>query len=203
MTGHPPRRHHQSGFSLTEVMIVVVILGVVMAIATGSYRYVINTGRINGPANEFLATLQVARMESVRLGRRVVVCRTTTPDSATPACDISAGNWVGWVAFVDNDRDGVIDAGEQILRTGSVAGPAAITPSPAISSASNRIVFRPDGLARAADGTLLQARVRVCIPANVPDMNARDVVITNGSRIAVAATAATIAAGACAAPANV
>lgn len=195
----PVSGHREAGFSLIELVVVVVILGVVLGIGLPSFRYVSNSGRVTNPANELLATLQLARMESIRRGQRTVVCRSENSQDAAPTCTTAAGNWAGWLAFVDTNRNGAFDGTDVRLRVNNVNPPAVVVASPAISGESSRVVFRPDGLARTNAGGLLAARIRVCIATTLPADNARDIVITSGSRTAVIRTNA---AGACAAPAN-
>lgn len=195
----PPRHPRQAGFNLVELMVVIAVMAALMGIAIPSFQYVSNSGRVSGPANELLASLQLARMESVRRGQRTVVCRSDNADQATPACTTTAGNWPGWIAFIDTDRDGTFDAGEVLLRATSVNAPATVTPSAAVSGASNQVVFRPDGFSRTNAGALLAAQIRVCVATTTPTENARDVAITAGSRFSVLRVNG---AGACATPAN-
>ncbi|MFY2765410.1 GspH/FimT family pseudopilin [Arenimonas sp. MALMAid1274] len=197
-----PRLRRQAGFNLLELLVVLIILGVLLAVAFPSFRFVVNSSRITNPANELLATMQLARMEAIRRNARTVVCRSQNPNAAAPTCTTAAGNWDGWVAFVDTNRDGAVTAGELVLRAVPMNAPATLVSSPAISGASNRVVFRPDGLARTPAGALLAARLRVCVPETTPSDNARDLTITQGSRLVVVRSTAVITSGACAAPAN-
>lgn len=187
------------GFTLLELMIVVAMVAITLVIGVPSFQGIINSNRITAPANDLLAAVQSARIEAVRTGRRTVVCRSDNPDAAAPACAAVGGAWTGWVSFVDNDGDGALDAGERLLRVGAVETPAQLLVSPSISGGGNQIVVRPDGMARTGAGALLAARLRVCVPATLPAENARDVVITAGSRMAVERASL---AGACPAPAN-
>ena len=196
----PSQRRSQAGFNLLELLVVVIILGIVFAVGFPSFQFVTNSGRVSNPANELLATLQLARMEAIRRGQRTVVCRSENPLAAAPTCTTTAGNWGGWLAFVDGNSNGAFDAATDVrLRTHNVNPPTVVVASAAVSGASSRVIFRPDGLARTAAGGLLGARIRVCVATTRPADNARDVVITAGSRTAVLRVNA---AGACAAPAN-
>jgi len=195
------------GFTLLELMITLALLGILVMLAVPSFEAISNVNRLSGTSNELLTSMQVARMEAIRRNARVVLCRSTNPESgATATCNTAAGNWDGWIAFVDdggatpaNARNGARDAGETVLRVAVSTNPIVVVPSVAVSGASQSIVFRPDGLARTAANGLLVAQLRVCIVTTSPAENARDVSIASGSRMVVSKTNA---AGACAAPAN-
>lgn len=185
------------GFTLLELMITIAVAAILVGLAVPSFQYVINVGRVTAPANELLAGIQVARMEAIRRGTRTVVCRSNNADAATPACSTAGGAWPGWVVFVDTNGNDVLDGGEAILRSGVIAAPAVLNVSNNISN--QRMIFRPDGLARTPAGALLAARLAVCVPYASPAENVRDVTVSSGSRIAVVSRNG---AGACATPAN-
>lgn len=200
-------RRKTKGFNLLELVITISIVSILLVLAVPSFESISNINRLSGTSNELLTTFQVARSESIRRGVRVVVCRSNNPDAgASAACVTSSGNWAGWIVFVDdgagtaaNARNGTRDTGETLVRVGSTSAPVVIVPSAAVSGASQRIIFRPDGLARTATNGLLEAQVRVCVQTNNPSENARDVAIQFGSRTLVTKTNA---AGACNAPSN-
>jgi len=183
----------QSGFTLTEIFVVVLILGVVLAIAVPNYSSLVNGGRLTGTANELLASYQMARIEAIRRGQRVVVCPST--DGASCGLDWSRG----WLVFEDRNRDDVVSLGEQVITVGSPPPGVQLLPSPAVTL-SQRIRFSPDGFARVpVTGALLDARIAVCQPVTRPEENIRDVVLASGSRSSVLRRNG---AGACVAPAN-
>lgn len=207
-------RHNQlvlcrasNGFTLLELIITISLLSILTVLAVPSFESISNINRLSGTSNEFLTTLQVARSESIRRGVRVTVCRSTNPDAgASAACSTAVGTWDGWIVFVDdgaatpaNARNGARDAGETLVRVGSTSAPIVIMPSPAVSGASQRIIFRPDGMARTAANGLLEAQMRICVLTANPSENARDVAIRFGSRTSVTKINA---AGACDAPAD-
>lgn len=182
----------QSGFSIIELMIAITILAVLIAIAQPSFESLLNGNRLTSISNELLATVQTARMESFRLGRRVVVCKSDNADSATPQCDAATGGWSGWISFVDNGggtpanaNNSAFDAGETLLRVGTVSGRVELIPSTAIESATQSITFRSDGMAYASGGELLSGTLSVCMPTTNPAQNQRWFGIVSGSRMSI------------------
>lgn len=184
-----------AGFTLLELLVVIVIIGVVSAIAFPNFRVMIANNRLSAGANEVLAGLQSARMEALRRNTRVVVCPSTTGTGC------GGTDWSRHIAFVDTNRDGNVSANETVIRDTLVAAPAVVGVSAAISGATpaHRITFRPDGLARPGGArTILAGTLQVCIPTTQPPNNAR-LVRLSGARVSVDAPAANAA---CAAPAN-
>lgn len=174
---------HGQGFTLIELMVTIAVLAIIIALATPSFTSVINNNRLSSHANELVASLQLARMEAVRRNVRAVVCRSENGSS----CATGAA-WGGWITFVDSNRNGTAEAAE-LLRVNTVKAPVQVRPGAAVTA--NRIVFRPDGLARVTDAAgvpqtaLLSVNVGVCIPTRLPPENQRLVQIRAGSRISV------------------
>lgn len=68
------------GFSLIELMIVVGIMGVLMALAAPSFSIYLRNVKLRAAADTFLASVQMARIEAVRMNSPVEFLLTT----ATP-----------------------------------------------------------------------------------------------------------------------
>ena len=94
------------GFTLIELMIVVVLLGFILAFAIPAIQEFINRGRITGVSSDLTVDLANARMEAIRRGITISVCASV--DKAT--CDTSAQtDWAkGWIVFSDRDSDASI-----------------------------------------------------------------------------------------------
>lgn len=187
-----PRRVR--GYTLVELMVVIIIIGVVSAAAFPSFREMTNANRLTGAANEMVASLQIARAEAIRRNARVVIC----PSVNGTAC--GGANWRRHISFVDANRDGAAD-NALVLRDTVIDAPNQVVGSAAITAA-NRIVFRADGRARAnvtADAAILAGKISVCMATTRPAANIRDVQIGSGSRISVVARSG---AGACTVPTN-
>ena len=134
--------------------------------------------------NDLLGALSLARSESVRRNQRVVLCRTTAPAgvvAADAACktDDTSGSWAAWMAFVDTSANGTRDAGEELLRSGVFASDRLkIVSSAALRADGNRLIFRPNGIARDQGTDVIQSvALRICEASDVSD-NARDVVVS-------------------------
>ncbi len=167
------QRRPEWGFTLLELMAAVAVVGVVAAIGYPRMTASIRSSRLDGAANEMVATLQLARLEALRLNTTVTVCRS--PDGVS----CSAGRvWNRWITIADVDRDGVVD---DVLRASRVPATVQLRPSDAVRK--HGIEFRSDGLAHDMDGFLLNASVAVCDPAWTPGEDQRHIGIGAGSRI--------------------
>jgi type IV fimbrial biogenesis protein FimT len=169
-----------------------VVLAVLVGIATPLFTGLMNSNRLTSNANELVAALQIARMESIRRNVRTTICQSADQLTCT-----DSSPWRGWIIFADLDGDGTVDANE-VLRTGRIVAPMQVIPSQSITL--NRIVFRADGMPYTSGNILLQGNLRVCLPVTNPQRNARDVNIAIGGRAAVRAPANL--SGACPAPPN-
>ena len=85
MTAMKPNRHHMQGFTAVELMIVVVIVGILTALAAPAMTQMVRNQRVKTAAFDLNASLVFARSEALK--RNVAV--TITPNDA--------GNWTkGW-----------------------------------------------------------------------------------------------------------
>lgn len=104
------RSRYSKGFTLTELLIVVAIAGILLNFAVPSFTETLKDNRMATQINELHATLSYARSEAIIRNATVTMCRSSNGASC-------AGSWHdGWIVFVDTNVDGDADAGEQILR---------------------------------------------------------------------------------------
>jgi len=105
----------QVGFTLYELMITLVIVGVVLSYGMANLSDYTRNGRMTATANDLHAAFHLARSESARGKTNITICASTDPMAATADCD---GTWdQGYIVFVDSDGD-LLRAGatETILR---------------------------------------------------------------------------------------
>lgn len=137
------RRGRQAGFTLVELMTVLLIAAILLGIGVPSLREAFVRNALSSKVNEFVGAMQLARSEAISRGVSVTVCRIDPADAELDACDGSGGWQNGWLMFADTDADGVKDAGEDVL--GSSGAAASDFTFKDTIGALAIIRFRPDG----------------------------------------------------------
>lgn len=118
---HLPRRHSARGFTLLEMLVVMVIAAVLVSVAVPSLASVMNSIKLSSASNAFLSYLHLARSEAIKRNSRVALCKSA--DSLT--CT-TAGGWAqGLIVFHDRNNNGFLDAGETLIQR-SQAFPSAL-----------------------------------------------------------------------------
>jgi len=101
------------GFTLVELMITIGIASVLLVLAAPNFRAIIQNNQMVSQINELQASLNLARSEAIKRNASVTLCETKTGTG----CGGHTSHWHhGWMVFVDNDSDGVVDDGETVLR---------------------------------------------------------------------------------------
>jgi type IV fimbrial biogenesis protein FimT len=102
----------QTGFSVTELMVVVAIVALLLGIGVPSYRNVTNSYRMSAEVNGLLGDLQYARSEAIKAGQTVTTCVSTNGT----ACTGGTAWATGWIVFSDPNANATVDPGETVLR---------------------------------------------------------------------------------------
>jgi len=92
----------QTGFTLTELMVVVAIVAILLGIGVPSYRYISNSYRMSAEVNGLLGDLQYARSEAIKEGQTVTTCVSTNGTACTGGT-AWAGGWI-----VISDQNGTV-----------------------------------------------------------------------------------------------
>ena len=104
-----------SGFTIIELMITVVVLGIALTFALPSMQQFIMNNRMTSQLNLMSSNLAMARSEAIKQNMPVLLC----PNGGGSTCS-NAGWEDGWLVFVDRNRDMALDG--EALCTSSELG---------------------------------------------------------------------------------
>jgi type IV fimbrial biogenesis protein FimT len=108
-----------AGFTLVEMLVTLVIAGVLLALAVPSMQRLITTRAVVTQAEALASALRLARSEAMKRGMAVSMCASTSTADAQPGC-AGASNWkTGWLMFTDDNLDGDLGEGDQLLQVQS------------------------------------------------------------------------------------
>ena len=92
------------GFTLTELLMVLIIISVTLAIGLPNFQSLIISSRLTSSANAMVSALQLARFEALKQQKNVVIANKN-------------GQWEnGWIVFIDEkNQNNQLDDGESVL----------------------------------------------------------------------------------------
>lgn len=133
------------GFTTTELLVTLSILGTVSALATPSMNAALRRSMISASANDLLSAVNRARTEAQRAsgaGMPYTVCASS--ESTTPSTARCTGTWnQGVIVFADRDGNGSRDAGETVLLAlPPLDGNLSVT----VKSTLPYVLFAPNGM---------------------------------------------------------
>jgi type IV fimbrial biogenesis protein FimT len=102
----------QAGFTLYELLITVLVIGVILTFAVPNMQDFTRNSRMTATANDMHAAFHLARSESSRAKSNISIC----PSADGASC---GGTWEdGYIVFVDEDGDLTVDGGtDSVLRS--------------------------------------------------------------------------------------
>jgi len=131
------------GFSLIELMVVLIIAGVLMSVGLPSFRDFLATSKMAETNNILVHSIQLARSASVERLEATGVCVSNAPMIDDAACANGSSYNNGWIVYVDSDGNGRRGVAEDILERVDSPGPAfTFTPS---TTFENQIYFNDSG----------------------------------------------------------
>lgn len=146
----------ESGFTLVELVIAMVVAAILLAIAIPSFDRLIRNNRMASAVNGLAGAVHLARMEAVRRNKRVTVCK----GSANNGCANSNGWEQGWIVFEDSNGDANYDSGEDLLREHeSLPSNLAVTGN---TNVADYISFVATGRAQLTSGAFQSGTIKVC-----------------------------------------
>lgn len=97
---HPIRPIHSrqaSGFSLIELLITLVILGILSAMTGPSILGLLRDARLSSQADLLVSTLNSARMDAIKQRKDFTVCPASSNVNTDTACSANVAHWVNGV----------------------------------------------------------------------------------------------------------
>ena len=156
-----------------EILVVVVIIGILSAVAIPDLRSLLQNHRAATQANEFVTDFNLARSEAISRRSRVTMCKSGDGQSCAPD-----GQWdQGWIVFEESVTvNGVRDDGEEIIKVREGLG--GVSTLKGNSPVNEYISFLPSGFPRKVDGSLQPGTITLeCGRRGI------DLVINSGGRI--------------------
>lgn len=152
------KKRTQTGFTLYELMITLLIVGVVLGYGIPNMRDFTRNSRISSTSNDIHAAFQMARSESARAKTNIAICASADP-FGTADCD---GTWdQGFVVFIDSNADQartLVD--ETVLRA---HGPVAEGITLAVENDATYFMYASTGMGRRDIGTNTPvSRIIIC-----------------------------------------
>ena len=132
------RMRSARGFTLVELMVALSIAALLLMVAVPSFQTFVLNARRTTLANDLVLALAYAKSEAVKRGVQVTVC--SRQDDTTCAGSITWDN--GWLVFVDNDDDGVVDTPPEVVLQ---VYPPLPTGSTLRAASDQRVTFDPTG----------------------------------------------------------
>lgn len=106
--------HQVQGFTLIELLAAIALLAILTSIAVPSFVSISRQYRLDAVTEEFMASVQLARVEAIRLGQDVLVQRQADCDSV-PSTKTA---WrCGWVVFADLNQNRQLDGSDTFLQS--------------------------------------------------------------------------------------
>jgi type IV fimbrial biogenesis protein FimT len=120
---------NQRGFTLIELMITLAVMAILITAALPSFNEFIKNNRLTTQANDFIATMNLARSEAIKRGANINISSTS-----------GDGNWGGgW---------SITDTGGNIIRiTQPLTGNSTLTSTNGVA----QFQYRADGLINTPD----------------------------------------------------
>ena len=138
------KKPKQNGFTLYELMITLLIVGIVLSFGVPNLAEFVANSRITSTSNDLYAAFHLARSESARAKANITICASANPLAADSICD---GNWdQGYIVFVDTNGDLARSGGDEtVLRA---HGPIAEGVTLAVANDATFFSYASSGLGR-------------------------------------------------------
>jgi len=152
------RADRARGFTLVEVLITLAIGAIILLLAVPNFGTLLERNRIGSAADHLYASLAEARGEAVKRRTTVRVC----PSADNASCR-DDGVWSdGWIVFIDNDSDGVVDVGDDIVKAVPSTSLAAGVDIECDAEVEDGVEFQATGSTGATAGSATSGAFWIC-----------------------------------------
>lgn len=101
-------KQRNKGFTIVEILTVVVIMIVLLTAAMPGWRNFVQNNQAAAIASKLYIALALARTTAIQSGHIVILCPLTQPAGTT--CQ-NITQWDAWATFMDKDDDNALDTG--------------------------------------------------------------------------------------------
>jgi len=152
-------RRTQHGFTLYELMITLLVVGIILSFGIPNLRQFTLNSRMTSTANDIHASFLLARSEAAHAKANVTICASANPMAANADC---GGTWdQGYIVFIDANGDRArFGANETVLRAHPASDPGVLL---RVANNASYFMYSPSGLGRLdAGGNPAVSQIVVC-----------------------------------------
>ena len=155
----PMRKIKQYGFTIYELLITMLMIGIILSIGVPSMSGFMQNSRISGTANDLHSSFQLARSEAARSKSNIMICASANSMDAEPLCGGTFDD--GWIIFIDlnDDQARAVGGDENVLRAHPPI-PEGINIT--TNDGANIFGYAPSGLGRSDLGGLNVSTAIIC-----------------------------------------
>jgi type IV fimbrial biogenesis protein FimT len=174
-------RARSGGFTLVELMITIVIAAILLMIAVPSFKHIILANKLNTAANAISNSVQLARLDAIKLNSTTQFCGNTTAANNTDTLGAACGTNTGAVYSLPQSAT---TAAQVQSNTPGLTSPVQIA-----SAGVTGVRFSGQGFGYSPTGssnTPYTGNVAVICTSQLSSDNLRVVSMTTGSNVATA-----------------
>lgn len=172
-------RSRNSGFTLVEVLVVLLVLMILQNTAVPALVGISNSAKVSSATSNLFSGLTLARSEAIKRGSRSVLCKSADGLVCAPS-----GDWgQGWIVFHDANNNGDVDIDELVLaREGELSSSIRLAGNTPVKS---YVSYTPTGAAEYTSGAFQAGTFTVCA-RSAGAAETRKIVISSSGRPRVA-----------------
>lgn len=150
-------RRGACGMTLLEALVVIAVLAILLGLAAPGLSGWRERQQLQAQAEDFWNSLMLARAQAMLHQQLVTICPALEGE-----CSDLADWHVGWLVFVDTNRNGRREAHETLLQTRQAA--PSLVRITGNSTVRRRLGYGAEGRSEGLSGAFLAGTVTVCSP---------------------------------------